>query len=228
MSNVSASYGLLDDLLTALEFTEGVAWRCAMTGHYFEEVSAHPSDDNFWITVQNSLGESFCLLWCHLFGSRDDDLHYSQFFNRSEVCSLGPKFELANVKLRLAQSIGTEEKVYDELWNEMKRCRDKFIAHREINVTVKFPRTDLYLRIVEELRTILADVIATLHDLNPDNLRIEGLRKFYQEKSNDYVRRWAHLQFLGGLRSGATWAAEITAAHASENLRDINSKATRQ
>lgn len=228
MSNVPASNDL-DELLAALEFTEGVAWRCATVGYYFEKVSNHPRDEKFWIIVQNSLGESFCLLWCHLFGSREDDLHYSQLFSRAAIRNLGTSFEPVNVKSRLCRGAAIDESTYRDLWNEMKRCRDKFIAHRELESSVTFPRTDLCLRIVEELRAVLADCVRALHDSYPANTRIQGLCRFYRDNSSEFLRRCSHNQFVTGLRSGAAWADELVATQmTNSNSSSRDAEATGQ
>ncbi len=228
MSNVPASNDL-DELLAALEFTEGVAWRCATVGHYFEKVSSRAGDEKFWGIVQNSLGESFCLLWCHLFGSREDDLHYSQLFKHADIRNLGPQFELVAVKARLCKGAAIDESTYSDLWDEVRRCRDKFIAHRELESSVKFPRTDLCLRILEELRAVLADLVFALRDLHPNNTRVQNLHRFYRVNTNEFLRRRSHNQFVTGLRSGAAWADELVATQmTNSNSSSRDAEATGQ
>lgn len=59
-----------------IELMEGMAWRCICYVHYFHIVSGLPG--NFWPLIQNSIGESACLFWAHLFGNRKDDFHRYQ------------------------------------------------------------------------------------------------------------------------------------------------------
>lgn len=214
----------LGDALDLLGLIEGVAWKCIRTGYYFELVSSHPSSDPFWVVVQNSLGESVCLLWCHLFGKRNDDLHYSKLFVRPEISSIAPQFQLSAVKSRLLARAGLVEPAFDALWNEVNRCRDKYIAHRDLDESVVFPQTDTCLRLVAELRDVLADCVVALSLQKPQDARLEGLAQFYRDQTRKALRDSAERSFLTGLRQGGKWAAELTAARVGQTVVDNPSK----
>ena len=72
---------LSNETLIRLNHIENVAYRCVIDTHYFEIVTTNTKRD-FWTVVQNALGDGVCIYWFHLFGKRDDDLHYTNFFKR--------------------------------------------------------------------------------------------------------------------------------------------------
>jgi hypothetical protein len=190
---------------------EGVAFRCVKTGYFFEAVSDHPSDDLFWTVVQNSLGESFCLCWCHLFGSTSDDLHLSRVFAYPDIVGLGTDYQERTFRSRIYTQAGISEVGFEELWKEVRRCRNKYIAHREVETNVKFPRTDICLKTVEALRTELAHCVTVLRENHPDNINLDSLDRFYKSNGNSFLRDSAKRQVIAGLKTGAGWAADLIA-----------------
>jgi len=201
---------LLDDL----SHMEGAAWKCIRMAHFFDLVSAHPSDDRFWIFVQNALGESACLLWCHLFGSRSDPLHYTKLVAHAEVEALGTRFSPAAVKGRLLAHAGLNDATFDALWEQVKRCRDKYIAHRQPDAEVEFPQLDRCVLVAEAFRDLLADVVDALRKQQPRDGELLSLHRFYREQTNATLKRSCEREFLAGLKSASTWAqAGVDAAH---------------
>lgn len=146
------------DRIEYLKWVENVLFRLVSYEHFFELSSNNKN--HFWSMVQNSLGESVCIFWCHIFGNRSDDLHYSNFFN-SETENIGGKnFSLPIIKSRLLKAIEMDDSAYSKFWNEVKTCRDQFIAHKEIGVSIKFPRIDLCRIQAEELRNIMKEFVS--------------------------------------------------------------------
>ncbi len=130
---------------------ENVLVRLIKSEHFFELCTGR--DGVFWPAVQNAFGESVCLLWCHLFGSHKDDLHYSCFFDDSTEGN----FSASSVKQRMLSAMSLSDCEYKQLWKEVKDCRDKFVSHKEYGALIAFPRISLCRLQAEELRRILAD-----------------------------------------------------------------------
>jgi hypothetical protein len=160
---------------------ENVLYRLVSYEHFFELTSG--KGGFFWSMMQNSVGESVCLSWCHTFGNRTDDLHFSSFFNDEAVELCGEEFSFENVKSRLLSVIEMNDQQYRQFWDNVKACRDQFIAHKEIGTSVTFPHTDLCRTQAEELRIILAEFVskAVESDLGPE---WRSWQMYYQNTAN--------------------------------------------
>ena len=158
--NISSVFlaGVNLNRLEYINWVENVLYRLVSYEHFFELTSARVGF--FWSMMQNSVGDSVCLSWCHVFGNRSDDLHFSSFFNDEAAELCGDEFSFENVKTRLLSVIEMDEQQYQEFWNEVKECRDQFIAHKELGTSVIFPHTDLCRTQAEELRQILAEFVS--------------------------------------------------------------------
>lgn len=181
-----------------LELMEGMAWRCICYAHIFNLVSGHPG--NFWPLVQNSIGESACLFWSHLFGNRNDDFHYSSFFSLEEVDQTNIEFSHEKVKSRLYNRINMDYSEYTVFWKEVKSCRDQFIAHRDSNgVGLIFPKIDLCREMAEELRDIFYEIICFwLDEKGPDD-KLENLKSFYELHTNRSLELTSKQEFKFGI-----------------------------
>lgn len=146
---------------------ENVLVRLIKYEHYFNLCSDHKGE--FWQIVQNSIGESVCLFWCHIFGNRTDDFHYSQFFNKEAEIIAGADFSAGNVKRRMLSAMKISKPEYEVLWQEVKDCRDKFVSHKEHGASVIFPRIDLCRTQVEELRRILSEFVGLACQDQPES-----------------------------------------------------------
>jgi len=184
--------------------TEGVAWKALQVGHTFELISSKPDHQEFWILVQNTFGESFCLLWSHLFGSRSDDLHCSKLFSAAET-ELGRQHSHEQAMQRIRSYAQLDEHGFDQLWAEVKACRDKFIAHRELNASAAFPHVDLCILIVEALRDELKGITLALASRYPDDHHLDGLVAYYRSNTNRVLRSRAAYRFQTGLSEAAVW-----------------------
>lgn len=182
-----------------LKLREMVASRCIQGVYYFDLCTGH--DSFFWPYVQNSIGEAVCLLWCHLFGSRGDDLHFTKFFEDAEVNQFGSQYQVDAVKNRLLISAGFDEAEYLKFWEEVKLCRDKFVAHRDVDdQTVIFPRIDQCRVMSEELRDILSECIDEWARVS-DDPKIASMREYYRWHPNRAMKDECEKQFKFGIQS---------------------------
>ncbi|MDN3484373.1 hypothetical protein QL989_03325 [Pseudoalteromonas sp. APC 3224] len=124
-----------------------------------------------------------CLTWCHIFGNRADDLHFSSFFNEEAVKECGHEFSFENVKSRLLSLINMDNEQYLEFWQEVKACRHQCVAHKVVGASVKFPHTDLCRIQAEELRSIISEYVtqAVVNNLGPE---WNKWQKYYQNQNN--------------------------------------------
>lgn len=141
---------------------ENILVRLIKCERYFELTTGHEGD--FWPVVQNAVGEAVCLFWCHLFGNRNDDLHFSQFFKESSESAFTP----GAVKKRMLVAMNLTESEYEGFWEAVKACRDKFVSHKEHGVSVIFPHIDLCRVQAEEFRRILSDYAKAKSTEEPD------------------------------------------------------------
>jgi len=175
----------MDKLLEHISDREVVAWKFLHTAHYFKHVSTQPTNDKFWIFVQNSLGESACLLWSHLFGKNKDKLHFGQFAARTDVKVLGAAFSKSEIKHRLIVRASFDEAGYNALWEQVMACRDKYIAHRDLDANpIWFPQLDLCVLIAEELRCVLADCVDAMRAHQPEDDNLNDPARFYRGQTN--------------------------------------------
>ena len=197
------------DLTDHLGSVEGIAHRCLTYGRYFARVSSHPQYAKFWIYVQNALGEAFCLLWCHLFGSRKDDFHFSRLFDHPDIRNAGSHFGADAVRARLLAASGLSEDDYAALWRAMKRCRDKYVAHREDPAPIViFPDIDQACDLVEALRIEYAALVDALLIHDPNHSWLCGHRAFYLAHSNSAVAHACARAFDQGLRISQSWLSQ--------------------
>lgn len=189
---------------------EEIAHRCLTFGHHFRNVSAHPGSGQFWSYVQNALGEGFCLLWCHLFGSRNDGFHYAKLFERAKARGVGDAFAPPAVLERILAATGESAQSYSKLRDEVKRCRDKFVAHREDPAPqVFFPDVDRAGALVRALRLEQERLVDALLSLTPDDSWLLSHRDYYRSHgANDAIARQAETSFDAGLRAAARWLGD--------------------
>ncbi len=183
-----------------LEYMEGVARRCIQAVHYFHLTTGHPGE--FWPFVQNVVGESVCLFWAHLFGNRSDDLHYSKLFSRKDLLSNAKDYKTENIKKRLLAHVGLSDEKFEAFWEEVKTCRDQFVAHRDLSKSkIIFPHIDVCRKMAEELRVIFSELIAIFYKNEPDNIKLEGLKKYYEFYPNEMLEKKCQRAFKQGIKS---------------------------
>lgn len=143
--------------LKKINYIENVLVRLIKCAHYFDLVSGQ--NNQFLAQVQNSIGESACVFWCHLFGSKNDELHFAKFFENESI------FTPHTVKSRFLGAMNLSEDQYKGFWEEVKNCRDKFISHKEIEAIVRFPDIGLCRVQAEEYRRVLFEYSIERHKI---------------------------------------------------------------
>ncbi len=124
----------------------------------------------FWRLIYCNLSDIAVLEWCKLFGSDDDDHHHLHWKN---VVANPVRFR-ADMLLRL----GIYESKWRSYWNEIKRYRDKSVAHHNLHRSeiTNYPRFDLAL---ESAYFYYDFIVAELRKLGieqrPDDLREYGI-----------------------------------------------------
>ena len=165
---------------------EAVSQRCVFAVEYFNAITDKGSE--FWAFTQNCYGEMACLLWCHLFKSYKDGLHYKNLFGNDALINIGKAFSYDEVRARLLQSISLTEKEYSAFRKEVIDFRDKFVAHKEAsNKGLIFPQIDITKDMCLELRNIFTDLYNAAMKKAPQNTEIQNWVTFYKWYSNDWL-----------------------------------------
>lgn len=104
--------------------------------------------NNFWHEVSQNAMDLAVLDWCHLYGQRKDVLHWSKVFPDDTT-----------FKDRMLASVGATDPEWTQYLNDMKRYRDKDIAHLEIQritmrpaMAIAIDSTAFYFSEVQEAR----------------------------------------------------------------------------
>jgi hypothetical protein len=105
---------------------------------------------NFWIMTVNLLTDTAAVEWCKVFGSRDEDTHWTQVV---------PQEQHNEVRTALLQTIGLTQQGWEEYRNHIVSYRDQMVAHHDLNATVaKYPDYDVAILaanfIFDQLRNI--------------------------------------------------------------------------
>ena len=178
---------------------ENVALRCILSEYYFELTTGH--EGKFWPIVQNSLGEGVCVLWAHVFGNRKDDLHYKKFFSLSEVTRVGEEFQAEKVKQRILNKIGMSEEEYRAFWQEVKDCRDQFVAHKQIEAEgLTFPHIHFCREMMEEIRLVLELLFKKWKKLDPSDNEAENWVEYYAWNPNRKLKTQSEEAFSSEIR----------------------------
>ncbi|KHE90839.1 MAG: hypothetical protein K8F52_16645 [Candidatus Scalindua rubra] len=186
------------DRIEYIKWLENVLYRLISCEHYFKLVSGR--ENQFWPIVQNSLGESVCIFWSHVFGNKKDDLHYSKFFNDDIERITGRNFSRINIEARMLTALKMNDTEYENFWKEVKSCRNQFIAHKEIGSNTVFYRIDLCRVQAEELRVIMAEFVQIALRQNLDG-NWDIWNRYYQaaENSNSSIEAKCKREFKNGV-----------------------------
>ena len=163
---------------------EVVAYRCLHAVEYFQGVIGHGTD--FWKFSNNCLGETACLLWCHLFNSRKKDpVHYWKLFGNNQLVTLSQDFQYHNVQHRLWSAAKLDEKAYENFRTQVVDFRNKYISHREYEIdTIIFPDVEKIAAMCLELRVLLEETVRTELGLNSGDSDLEQLGDYYKAHQN--------------------------------------------
>lgn len=115
--------------------------------------------------------------WCHLFGNRNDDLHWRNIVSDTD------RFK-QNILDALGMS-GAEWKTY---WQSVKDYRDKDVAHIEVRPETTVPEMD---KALETIKLYYSYAISELHDGGAYMELPDGITHFVDEVSqlaDNYVQ----------------------------------------
>ncbi|WP_417761393.1 hypothetical protein [Shewanella sp.] len=96
--------------------------------------------------VKSSLLKQAVIVWNQVFGSRGEHCHWSQFTSKQKVIE---PFSRDSILVSLGITLDEWSKYHEN----MKRLRDKFLAHFDMDTeTDHFPNMDFALAVVEAYR----------------------------------------------------------------------------
>jgi hypothetical protein len=99
-----------------------------------EGIAREPKQ-TFWIMTMNLLLDAAAIDWCKVFGSWDDDTHWTQVI---------PKERHEDVRARLLSTLGLSANDWEAYRNGIVGFRDQMVAHHDLDATVaKYPHYGL-------------------------------------------------------------------------------------
>jgi hypothetical protein len=88
----------------------------------------------FWIMTVNLLADAAAVEWSKVFGSWDEDTHWTQIV---------PKEEHDRVRAALLSELGFSQADWEAYRNEIVGYRNELVAHHDLNATIaKYPHYD--------------------------------------------------------------------------------------
>lgn len=106
----------------------------------------------FWIMTVNLLADTAAVEWCKVFGSRDEDTHWTRAI---------PKERHDEVRADLLKAIGLNHEEWDNYRNNIVSYRNQMVSHHDLNATVdKYPHYDVAILaanfMFDQLRNVAA------------------------------------------------------------------------
>lgn len=99
-----------------------------------EAIALEPKQ-TFWIMSMNLLLDAAAIDWCKVFGSWDEDTHWTQVIPKE-------RHDDVRADLLIAMGLGADD--WDAYRKNIVRFRDQIVAHHDLNATVaKHPHYDL-------------------------------------------------------------------------------------
>lgn len=166
---------------------EVVCYRFLHAESFFRIVTGR--DQTYWVFSQNCFGETACLLWCHLFNSRNNDpVHYWKLFGENQLAPLSETFRYEAVKQRLLSAAGFDNESYAIYRQQVVDFRNKYVSHREYEVgSIIFPDLKRAASMVLELRVLLEETVRAELNQNPEDVKLIELVEFYDSHGNDFL-----------------------------------------
>lgn len=93
--------------------------------------------NNFFIYSFNNFIDLVVLDFCHLFGNRNDDLHWNNIAN-----------DLDEFKKNLLEELKLTDDEWEKYWHSVKEYRDKDVAHLEIRPMSDVPDMEIATRAI--------------------------------------------------------------------------------
>jgi hypothetical protein len=120
-----------------------------------EGIALEPKQ-TFWILTMNLLADSASLEWSKVFGSWDEDTHWTRIV---------PKARHDEVRAALLVELGFTQAEWKAYRNEIVAYRNEIVAHHDLDATVvKYPRYDKGIVAANFMFDILRGIA------NPDQL----------------------------------------------------------
>lgn len=105
------------------------------------------------VFIKSSLLKQSVILWCQIFGSRGEDLHWSKVTSKQDFIKT---FEKASI----LSATGFTEEQWSEYHETLKNLRDKFFAHFDMDeFEARMPSMDSALIISEKYRDWLYEML---------------------------------------------------------------------
>ncbi|MDI1275908.1 hypothetical protein [Methylobacter sp.] len=190
------------ETLKLFEVIFQAAYRCITYTNYFEMVTETLDNKNkenhFWIVVQNTLGDEAILNWAKIFGNRSQSTHYRKFFNRDDIIAKGYSNRI--VRERILAIVCFDKKKYTEFHKEVLECRNKLVAHTEINAQFIYPDLIACKKMAKELLVILKELVdkwlpeeeylqrlINLIEIEADSEHVDNILLSYNQRLNQAV-----------------------------------------
>jgi len=92
---------------------------------------------NFWIMTVNLLADAAAVEWCKVFGSWDEDTHWTRVV---------PKDIHDGIRADLLKAIGLTQADWEKYRSSILSYRDQMVAHHDLDATVaNYPHYDVAL-----------------------------------------------------------------------------------
>ena len=113
------------------------------------------------VFVKSSLLKQGVIVWCQVFGSRSEDLHWSNVVSKQSFVS---PFNRQSI----LDATGFTEDEWSSYHETLKLLRDKFFAHFDMDeFSTRMPSMDKALVVVEAYRDWLYDMLLEAMKTNP-------------------------------------------------------------
>ena len=101
-----------------------------------EGIALEPKQ-TFWIMTVNLLSDTATLEWCKVFGSWDEDTHWTR---------AAPKEKHDGIRADLLKAIGLTQADWEKYRESVVTYRNEMVAHHDLGATVaKYPHYDVAL-----------------------------------------------------------------------------------
>lgn len=150
--------------------------------------------DNLYITTaQNAFAEKALLAWSYLFGSKtaqynkNYQIDVRHVFSDPAIKAIHSKFSSKLVYGRIVNSTGLNATDYQSYRDNMKKVRDGFLAHKDMNASPDMPDLDVALKMFQALRDELSCLFWRAHAIYPHNSEIVRMSNYYQWNANHMI-----------------------------------------
>lgn len=114
-----------------------------------EGIAMEPKQ-TFWIMTVNLLSDAAAVEWCKVFGSRDDDTHWTKVV---------PNGFHDDSRIELFRTVGLSLFDWEEYRSSIVNYRNQMVAHHDLDATVaEYPNYDVALVAANFMFTVLRDL----------------------------------------------------------------------